>query len=263
MKYSLFILAAVLVFFTSCEKVIHIDLNTAAPQYVIEADLIEGTHPFRVHVAKTTDYFGVDPQQQVGDAVVTLTEQAGASVTIPFSANGWYELPSYTAVSGKSYTLKVVSGGKDFTAVSSMPFPISIDSMSYEYKDENEGFGDPGYEVAGYFNDPVGVNNYYRVILTVNDTLLTEPEDLYLFKDKFNNGKLVKVDIFDRYQTGEKIHMEVRGMDESVFQFYTTLNDALNNQGGPAPANPISNFTNGAMGYFGAFTSSEKELIIP
>jgi len=51
-------------------------------------------------------------------------------------------------------------------------------------------------------------------------------------------------------------------MDEPTFDFFNTLSDVLNNQNGPAPANPNTNIQGGALGYFGAFTSSKKQIIV-
>ena len=104
--------------------------------------------------------------------------------------------------------------------------------------------------------------NYYRLVTVVNDTLQNTPQDLYLLSDKYNDGRAVKADLFRRFKEGDKIAFELRGMDEHVADFFTSLNEVLNNQSGPAPANPNSNIQGGALGYFGAFTSSRKEIVI-
>src|SRR5690606_39711682 len=110
-------------------------------------------------------------------------------------------------------------------------------------------------EVGSRFTDPSGLASYYRLITMINDTLQNQPEYLYLLNDKFNDGRAVKADLFRRFKVGDKIAFELRGMDEQVADFFTSLNDVLNNQSGPAPANPNSNIQGGALGYFGAFTS--------
>jgi hypothetical protein len=52
-------------------------------------------------------------------------------------------------------------------------------------------------------------------------------------------------------------------IDENAFLYFTTFRDMANtNPGSPAPANPISNFSNGALGYFSAWSFEEKEIII-
>lgn len=249
--------------FSSCQKVIDVNLNDAAPQYVVEANLFEGTNAFNVHVAKTTDYFGTSPQQQVNDAIITLSDEAGNSVTIPFTGNGNYTIPAFTAVKGSIYKLEVQAGGNTFTASSKVVGAVPIDSVSFEYKEAEGAFLDAGYDVVCYLSDPAGDKNNYRLILTQNDTLQNKPNDLYLFDDKYNNGKLVKANYRQRFRPGDNLKFELRTMDDTVYEFYKTLANILSNQNGPAPANPLSNFSGGALGYFGAFSVSKAAITLP
>lgn len=263
MKQLFPIAAMAVLLFSSCQKVIDVNLNNAAPQIVIEADLLEGTNAFKVHVAKTTDYFGTNPQQQVNDATITLSDEIGNTTIIPTIGNGNYAIPSYTALKGKTYKLEVKTGGQTFTASSTVMGVIPIDSVTYEYKQAEGAFLDEGYEVICYLKDIAAQKNNYRLILTKNDTLQNKPEDLYLFDDKYNDGRLVKADYFERFKPKDTLKLELRTMDDGVFEFYKTLANILNNQNGPAPANPISNFSGGALGYFGAFSISKASVILP
>jgi len=260
MKKIFILLPALILLFTSCEKVIDVDLNNASPQYVVEGELYEGTDTVEVQVARTTDYYGRAPQVAIEDAVVLLSDNEGNSKNIPHVGNGRYELPNFTAVAGREYFLRVTTGDRVFTASSVMPFPVKIDSVTKEFKPVD--FRKEGYEVAARFTDPGDQTNYYRMVYIINDTLQNTPDDLYLFNDKYNNGKPVKADLFRRFEKGDKIEFELRSMDERMFEFFTTLSEVLNNQNGPAPANPNSNIEGGALGYFGAFTSSTGKILI-
>jgi len=263
MKQALFILGMLTILFAaSCQKVVNIDLNEADPQYVIIGNLYEGTNPFSVQVALTTDYYGREPQTLVNDALVTLYDEAGTATPVPSTGNGNYELPSFTAVSGKTYQLKVIADGREFTATTTMPRVVPIDSISIEWN-EASGFQEEGYDVAAHFTDPAGERNFYRIIRTENDTLRNEPDDLYLLEDDYNDGKPVIANFFNRYRKGEKIEVELLTMDQSIYEFYTSLRAILNNQNGPAPANPNTNIRGGALGYFGAFTSSKASVQLP
>lgn len=263
MKQTSILAIITILFFSSCQKVIDVKLNNSTPRYVIEADLLEGTNSFKVHVAKTTDFFGTAPQQLVNDAIITLSDDSNNTVNIPLIGNGDYAIPAYTAQKGKTYTLAVKSGGNTFIASSTLEGIIPIDSVTYKYKDAEGAFFEEGYEVIAHIKDnPVQKNNY-RLLLTKNDTLQNKPEDLYLFDDKYNDGKQVKLDFFERFKPNDTLKFELRTMDEGVYAFYKTLYNILNNQSGPAPANPISNFSGGALGYFGAFSVSKATVILP
>lgn len=260
MKQYIFLLFAAAVLMTGCEKVVDINLNDAAPQYAIEGTVFGGTDTVKVNVAKTTDYYGKAPQQQLSNATVTLSDNAGNSTTIPNIAPGSYQLTGFNGVPGRTYYLNVKVDGKEFTATSTMPAPVNLDSISKEFKSAD--FRKEGYEIAANFTDPDADKNYYRLVYIINDTLQNKPEDLYILNDKFNNGKKIKADLFRRFEEGDKIEFELRTMDEPVYNFFFSLQDMLNNQNGPAPANPNNNITGGALGYFAAMTRSKKQIVV-
>ena len=46
----------ILVAFTSCQKVINIDLNTTDPQYVIEGEITNEARPYQIKITKTVNF---------------------------------------------------------------------------------------------------------------------------------------------------------------------------------------------------------------
>lgn len=245
----------------SCEKVIHVDLNTADPQYVIEASVFEGTGPVRIRVTRTTDYYGKEPIAPVNDAMITLSDDQD-TVQVPFSSDGHYFLPAFQGIAGKNYHLEVTAGGTIYQATAAMPYPVTFDSIRYEYK-EKMGFFEAGYEVSAYITDPADRPNYYRIQYSINDTLRNKPSDLYVFNDKFNNGKVIKISLFERFKNKDSLYITLYCMDEPVYTFFNTLNTTLGSGNGPAPANPVTNITGGALGYFGAFTEDSQSVLLP
>ncbi len=270
-KNSLYILASIL-FLSSCQKVIDVDLNDSNPAYVIEANLYEGTNDFQVKITQTTSYFGTSNPTPINDAIVTLIDPSNVTHSVPSIGNGLYKLPSFSATNNSKYQLIVTAGGKTFNAASTMPFHTSIDSVTYE---DFGGFGGgPGggggnpndtYLLTTHFQDSIGIPNNYRVILTRNDTLLNKPFDYYLFDDKIRDGQYIDAPIFTNFfSEGDSIDVELLSMDAGVIDYFYTLSDILTSDANTsaAPANPNSNFSNGALGYFGAFTRSKKSIRI-
>ena len=53
-------------------------------------------------------------------------------------------------------------------------------------------------------------------------------------------------------------------IDKSTYDYYRTLADLLytNPFFGSTPANPNTNLSNGALGYFGSYSSSFKTLVV-
>ncbi|MBL7767009.1 MAG: DUF4249 domain-containing protein [Chitinophagaceae bacterium] len=271
MSHKLFFIPAIIILLSSCQKVIDVDLNSASPAYVIEANLYEGTHDFHVKVTKTTSYFSSDAPPTVNDATITLIDQNNVSHAVPNTGNGIYTLPAFTAVNNVSYQLNVSAGGKTFSATAKMPLPTSIDSLTYE---EFGGFGGgPGgggggeknFLVVTHFQDTVGIPNYYRVLVTKNDTLLNKPFDYYLVDDKIRDGQYFDAPLFTAFsKMGDTLDVELLSMDAGVFDYFNTLSEILTSDANTsaAPANPNTNFNNGALGYFGAFTRSKKSIRI-
>jgi hypothetical protein len=51
-------------------------------------------------------------------------------------------------------------------------------------------------------------------------------------------------------------------VDQGVYTYFYTLNQNTGRNSG-APANPVSNITNGALGYFNAYSVTTKKFIYP
>lgn len=244
-----------------CQKVIHVNLNEAEPKIVIEGIAFEGTDTVSVRITKTGNYFGDDPIAIIDDAQVSIREENNAPISIPNVGNGYYKLPAYTAIAGKKYHLEVIAEGQQFTSSSYLPYPVAIDSFRSEFKPK-QGFRDEGFEVSVFFTDPDSTPNFYRLIYSINDTLRNEPRDLMVFNDKYNNGNVVRINFFERFLENDSLHFELRGMDEALYLYFSSLSTALGSGASPAPANPVSNIKGGALGYFGVFTQSKKHLIV-
>ncbi|GBL35227.1 hypothetical protein EMGBS15_08220 [Filimonas sp.] len=263
---NILIIAAALLLFSSCQKVIKVDLNTANPQFVIEANLYEGTHDFKVHITKTTSYFTTDSAPAVNGAVVTLSANGNPPQIMVPTGNGWYELYNYTGTANTSYQLTVNAEGKSFEATSYLPVSPVFDSLTYE--EFGGGFGggnfDP-YLMKAHFKDSIGVGNYYRIIVTKNDSIQNQPFDLYLIDDKLRDGEYFHAPIFSAFcDIDDTMDVELLSMDKHVFDYFATLGDILTGDANnsAAPANPNTNWSNSALGYFGAFSTQKKSIRI-
>ena len=241
---------------TSCEKVIEVDLNSADPKTVIEANLQEGEHLFQVRVYQTKDYFSDAPTIYFDDAVVTLSDDSGASFNLASIGEGRYEAPVH-AVAGRTYTLQVINDGATFMASSTLPQVTELSRLSYEEIDlpgeENS------QEVYLHFNDKADESNFYRILVIVNDTL---EQDLQYLDDKYFDGNDVQWSLFNFYNKGDHLDVELRSIDGAAYKYYYTLAPILSGNTDTAPGNPITNWQGGALGYFIAYSSSRIEGVV-
>ena len=66
---------------------------------------------------------------------------------------------------------------------------------------------------------------------------------------------------------GDELTVQLLSIDKASYDFYFTANDvnASGSTGGPAsvaPANPVTNWTNDALGVFTAFTVSSQSVTV-
>src|SRR5690606_10410340 len=132
----------------------------------------------------------------------------------------------------------------------------------------NEGiFGMEGsYAVYLNYMDVPGAN-YYKFNVTLNDTLLNTANDIIVVDDLLVDGNPIRIPIFTtEFQLGDSVEVELQSIDKNVFKFYQTMSAVASEAaGGPfsaTPANPESNIKGGALGVFGAYTSSRKTIVI-
>lgn len=247
----------------SCEKVIEVDLNDAEPIIVIEGNLSYDDRELEVRLSKSGSYFDNTSYDMVNGAEVTLEAGPGYRLEAEETEDGIYRLTELPLLTGTTYRLKVVAEGQEYTAVSTLPAKVRIDSLGYEYESEGRFF-EGGYRPILLFADPADTENYYRVKVYRNGVLFNSRDDIIIFEDSDLNGRGVQVRLRRQLlDAGDTLKVQLYSIDRNTWEYFNSLRDLINlNPGSPAPANPVSYFTNGAMGYFSAWTLSEKEVTV-
>ncbi len=261
--YKSFLPFLLVFIFFSCERVIDVDLNEAKPAIVIEGNLSYEKGELEVKISKTGSYFGTSPVEKAENAVVYLKNGTGTRTEALEVEPGLYKRRNIPIQSEMNYSLHIEFEGREFTAFSTMHKPVEIDSLSYDYQPEARFF-DGGYRVLLYFSDPPKVENYYRVRVTKNGKPFNSVSDIIVFDDSRLDGKGIQVRLRGQtFAKGDTAKIELLSVDKNVWLYFSTLREMANaNPGSPAPSNPISNFNNGALGYFSAWSGDEKEIII-
>lgn len=262
-----FIFSALVLGLWGCEEVIDINLNDADAQLVIEGQIINTDGPFTVNISQTTDFFGAAGNQPVDVQRVTLNTSEGLQEELIRVSEGVYQTTDLSGVPSETYTLTVLHEGAGVTTSSMMPVPVEIERLQYVF-DEREfnPAGEAGYEVTCVFNDPQGVENFYRLAIYRNGEQLDD-NGYYLYDDKFADGNQVSYAFFDRrFDLNDTVKIELQSMDEQTYRYYEQLNELVGN-GGPgggsaAPGNPTSVYNTGALGVFAAYSRNTIEFSI-
>ena len=263
LKNKTWILFFLILLFTGCEKVIEVDLNDANPAIVIEANITNSAKLVEVKISKTASYFGTDSINMVSNAVVTIETEAGKKVTLFEVKKGIYRTWNLYPMPGRTYKITVEAEGKTYSAESVLNYSVEIDSLTQEY---NDGFGflKKGYNVNLYFHDPEEAKNYYRLKIYVNGKLDQNDADYIIFDDQNMNGQYIELKIRRKiFDVGDSVTYELISLDEGAYEYFNSLQELVNvNPGSAAPSNPVSNFSNGALGYFSAWSSDSKTIVI-
>ncbi len=247
----------------SCEKVIEIDLNESEPAVVIEGNLSHNDAELDVKISKTASYFSNEPTLKVENAEVYLESSPGFRIKADEIGQGQYILRNLPLNFQAVYRLTVKIGKDEYTGVSTLNQLVEIDSLSYEYQAE-QTFFDSGYRILLYFSDPYEEENYYRVKIYKNGKRFDEADDIIVFDDSSINGRNIQVRMRSQlFEVGDTAKVELFSIDRNAWEYLSSLRELVNqNPGSPSPANPLSNLSNGALGYFSAWTKSTSEIVI-
>jgi hypothetical protein len=261
LRYSLLPLF-LLLFLTSCEKVIDIEVDDAAPKYVIEGVVDNESGGCVVKVSQTKAFGSDNTFAGVAGAAVRITEENGAAVTLTETAKGIYRSP-LVGVPGRKYTLQVTIGGQTYTATSKMPVYVGIDSMYISFMD---WMGEKEYYPNVVYTDPAEKGNSYRFVLYINGA---KTDDIFGQNDDLSNGRNNTASLFseddlqDDLKSGDQVRVELLSIDQPVYQYWYSLwQGALGEGNAASPANPVSNISGGALGYFSAHTVSAKTVTL-
>jgi hypothetical protein len=262
------IIAAILslLILTACEDVIEIDLDNIEPILVIEAVITDQTIQQTVKLSKTGNYFEPGIYPAISSANVILSDNLGKSENLSEVNPGIYQTTHLLGTAGVVYNLSVEVEDMEYTAVSEMPVRVNIETLSTEFFEATPRF-DEGYFVICHFTDPAGTSNYYRFKTYENGVLLNSSSDFILRDDKIFDGNTVQIPLaIKTFQINDTVTVELLSLNRDTYDYYNTLIEGSSGPDGmmssSTPANPVSNISNGAMGYFGVYTISSKTIII-
>jgi hypothetical protein len=250
---------ALVVAFSSCQKVIPIDLNSSDPRYIVEGNITDQPGPYHIKITQSVNFDQTNNFPGVTGALVIVTDTvSGIADTLTEVAAGDYQTSKVQGVSGHFYRLYIKANNKEITSYGLMPAPVSLDSM---YTKISPFGGD--IVVVPVFTDPETKGNYYQLVDYKNATPGTE---IFILDDKFVNGQTNQQGLQGRgdgteLKPGDRVVVDLRCIDSAVYKYYATL-DQLTNSNSATPANPLSNFTGGALGYFSVHTVSTKGIVI-
>jgi len=258
----------------ACTERIDLTLDESYIRLVVDGGISTDTASYRIHLTKTADYFYNEPTPRVVNAAVNLSDGMN---TYPLTEtepgrSGVYETDStFCGQIGNTYTLSIdlespIDNRTTYTSSCRMMKVARLDSIQINFQPDwgPEGF----WEIKVFAQEPGDEVNYYMFHYYRNDTLMTDSvwkipisDDVY-FNGNYVNG-LTAVFInnensWERPYPGDKITIQMSGITREYYDFLYQVQLAGYNIPfftGP-PANVQGNISDGAIGFFTAYSNS-------
>ena len=219
------------------------------------------------------NYYDPNVFPALTDATVVVSDNSGNSETLVQTSDGIYQSTTLQGVAGRLYSLKVSYNGKDYESHSTMPSMVPIDSVMIVLNPPGGGgFGGghpgdsiPGYKVTCIFKDPPGQGNYYRLVLNSNDTAAIDKSRYRIVSDKLTDDDNISITANTKLKPGDSVTVILECIDQAAYNFFNTLGNVVGDSPpfmSAPPANPVTNISNGGLGYFSAYSYSEKKLVV-
>lgn len=277
MKKLLLIIIVPLLIATSCTERIDIELDETFTRLIVYGTLTTDTSRHYIELSKTTSYYYNQAPPPVMNAIVEISDNLGNSLLLTEERPGLYATPpSFFVLTGRIYTLRIeleedINGHRFYEATSAVNTINPIDSIGLVYQPL---WGEKGfYEVTCYYQDSP-TRDFYMFDIYKNGELLTDTiTKRIVVSDEFFNGSYtngIGVGFLDQSKErevlypGDTITFRGSNVTEEYYTFIWTLQQETGFQtplfSGP-PANIQSNLSNGATGFFTAFSVSYASTV--
>jgi hypothetical protein len=248
----------------SCKKIVVLDLNNAPPQIVIQGEVTNDAGPYTVSINQSVGFYADNTFPTISGAIVKITDNNGVTDSLTETSPGIYSTHILQGVPGNTYTLSVFAQNTSYTATSTMPMPVALDSVTFQ---TIGGFGQKNISAVVNFQDPAGIKNYYQFIEYINGQQFTK--SIFLFDDRLSDGRYISNTLYTDstyFKAGDALQVKMNCIDANVYNYFFQLaqssgTGAFNSSA--SPANPTSNISNGALGYFSAHTTQSETVTVP
>jgi hypothetical protein len=248
-----------------CQKVVHLNLGTTAPQLVIDGEVDDRGGPYTVKLSQSIDFYAIDSFPPVSGATVLITDQASPANpdTLTETSPGTYTTHTLQGISGHTYSLYVLSSGHAYTAQSTMPPAVVLTDITFK----TTSFGKhTDIQPIPNFQDPPGVPNYYQFVVYTNNVQI---QKTFVFDDEFSDGRAIheplQTDTTD-LKPFDQVRIDMYCIDQPVYNYFFQLNQVTDpgaQSQNASPANPDTNIKGGALGIFSAHTVSSQGAVVP
>lgn len=279
---------------TSCEEDINLTVAGGESKIVIEGN-IENGKPAEVFVTRNSSLTqAVNFSNILVENAKVYVSNGGITDTLKLALDSFATIPllykgsSLIGVSGQTYNLTVIVDGKTYTATTTIPALVALDSVWWKPQPPQDTLG----YAWGHLTDPPGTGNAYKWFAKTPTERKQYNGNLVIlnrrflaplgstFDDKFIDGKSfdfaynktpdpTEVNFVDEepsfyYNKKDTIFIKFCSIDYKAAKFYVTYESAMQTNGNPfaSPVSIISNISKGGLGVWAGF-GAVYDTILP
>ncbi len=273
---NILLLAVVVQFLSGCTERINLDLDDSTIRLVVEGTLTTDVTEHTVRLTTTTSYYYTQAPPPVSGARVSIFD-GEHTIELHETEPGVYKTDADVfGVPNTTYTLNIelaeeIGGFKTYTAQSTLSPAIKVDSVALDYQPK---LGSKGlWFIKAKWTSRPG-DDFYRFLTYRNGKLLSDSLTKWLTSDDLYEPDTIFtiVDVLsleeevNRLNPYDTVTIELDIIDKS---FMTFIQDAQSESFGSnplfsgPPANVKGNISNGAIGYFSAYSYSRCSTLVP
>ncbi|WP_366187290.1 DUF4249 domain-containing protein [Flavobacterium ovatum] len=239
-KTNILIALISILFLSSCEEVVQVDLNTAAPKLVIEATIkwVKGTtgKDQKIKLTTTTSYFSNQIPVVSG---ATIMIKNSSNITFNFNEignTGEYICSDFVPKTNETYTLTVVNNGEIYTASETLKSVAPIEDVVQK---NDGGFTGKTIQIKTFYTDPAPEVNYYLYQYSYTNQVT---QTFYGDEDTFFQGnRIFSLSQNQDLKKGDEVKITHYGITKAYYNYMNILiSIAGGGGGGPFQAPPAT-----------------------
>jgi len=270
MKTRLILFVICIAGLVSCEEIIQLDLEATPQKIVIEGLLTNRFRDQYVKITRTSDFYETGATEMVSNASVSVIDSDGILYRYGQASPGYYlPITIFSGQVGKTYRLSVRIGDQVYESEEELLRLAPIDSLGYALTENPSELREQKgqlYDLLLYFQEPQDTKDYYLFKFYRNDTLTyTNANDIYLANDEVFSESIKGFPAPVFYSELDTARMEMFSVSRNGYFFLSDLTNLQFSDGGlfgPVPANPRTNISNGALGFFQVSAVRSAEIIL-
>jgi hypothetical protein len=235
MKNIIYLL--VIVLFASCQDVVNVDLDTANPKLVIDANILwqKGTsgNEQKIKLTTTTNYYSNVVPTVSGAIVFVATSDNTIFNFIEVPNTGEYVCNNFIPVINENYTLTVEYNGIMYKATEKLLATPTIETVE---QTTLPGLGGDLTQVKFFFQDNGSEDNYYLGKIKKSTNAIPE---LGVFDDEFFQGnQMFGLYVDDQIEVGNQLNFKLQGVSLRYYNYMNKLINIAGSSGGNPFATP-------------------------